>query len=134
MIRLLASTAACTLILLAAVAPAEQPPDPRVKGERVFLKCFSCHTLNPGAAKLPGPDLVAIIGRKTAAQSGFAYSEAMQRFAARNGRWTASLLDRYIADPEQIVPGTSMAFPGIRDANERKELLDYLRNRSRTPS
>lgn len=128
------ATAAGTLILLAAAAPAEQPPNPRVKGERVFLKCFSCHTLDPAAARLPGPDLLAIIGRRTAARPGFAYSQAMRRFAARNGRWTVPLLDRYIADPEQIVPGTSMAFPGIRNPNERRELLDYLRSRGRKPT
>lgn len=114
---------------MASASVAEQPPSPKVKGERVFLKCFSCHALGPGAAKLSGPHLAAIIGRKTAVQPGFAYSPAMKRFAARNPRWTVALLDRYIADPEQVVPGTTMAFPGIHDPSERKELLDYFRAR-----
>src|SRR4030095_16679464 len=105
-----------------------------VKGERVFLKCYSCHTLEPGQATLPGPSLVGILGARPATRPDFAYSEGMQRFAASNRRWTVALLDRYIADPAKLVPGTTMVFPGIRDAAERKELLDYLRRRGQKPS
>lgn len=126
--------AAGTLILFAGAAPAEQPPDPRVKGERVFLKCFSCHTLDPGMTNLPGPNLIGIVGRATASLPGFNYSPAMPAFATRNRRWTAGSLDRYIADPMKLVPGGSMAFPGIQDASERKELIDYLRARSQKRS
>lgn len=133
LMRLLAA-AAGALLLLTGVAAAEQRPDPTVKGERVFLKCYSCHTLDLGPATLPGPNLMRIIGRRTANQRGFAYSEAMLRFAAGNGRWTAALLDRYIADPAKMMPGTTMAFPGIRDPAERKELLDYLRAKGQKPS
>jgi cytochrome c len=129
MIRFLAAVAGM-LILLAGTAAAEQPPNPKVKGERVFLKCFSCHTLNPATTNLPGPNLVGIIGRDTASLPGYGYSPAMRAFAVTNKRWTAESLDRYIADPMGVVPGTSMGFPGIHDARERKELIDYLRSKS----
>ena len=50
----------------------------------------------------------------------------MRRFAQRHPRWTTQLLDRYIADPEKLVPGTSMNFHGIADAAERRALIAYL--------
>ena len=61
-----------------------------------------------------------------AAVPGFGYSPALRRFAARNPRWTKPLIDRYAADPEALVPGTSMAFHGMPDPKERQALIDYL--------
>ena len=118
------------LVLLAGAALADRPPSPRVKGERVFLKCFSCHTLDPAMSNLPGPNLVGIIGRQTASLPGFNYSPGMRSFSAKNGQWTAEKLDHYLIDPMGVVPGTTMAFPGLRDPKERKELVDYLVARS----
>lgn len=96
-------------------------------GERAFQKCYSCHDLSAETEGLAGPSLGAIIGRRVAAEPGFDYSPALKRFAARNPVWTAELLDRFIADPEAVVPGTSMAFTGMRDAEERAALIFYLR-------
>ena len=61
-----------------------------------------------------------------AAQPGFDYSPALKQFAQRQPRWTPELLDRYVTDPEALVPGTSMNFHGIADAEERRALIDYL--------
>src|SRR5688572_1699960 len=127
------SATAGIVLLLVGVAAAELPPNPRVKGERVFLKCYSCHALDPAVINVAGPHLSRIFGRPTASLRGFAYSESMRRFARANRHWNRTLLDRYIADPQGVVPGTSMAFPGIRDARERKELLDYLATRRQRP-
>ena len=57
----------------------------------------------------------------------------MRRFARQHPRWTPDLLDRYVADPEALVPRTSMTFHGIADAQERKALIDYL-ERAASPS
>src|ERR671912_415303 len=78
-----------------------------------------------------GPSLHGIVGRPVAAVPGVDYSPAMKRFAAGHPRWTRDLLDRFAADPESLVPGTSMAFHGMPDANERKALLDYLESLGR---
>ena len=67
-----------------------------------------------------------VVGRPVAAVPGFDYSPAMKRFAERNPRWTAELIGRYAADPEALVPGTSMAFHGMPDPAEREALIDYL--------
>jgi cytochrome c len=95
-------------------------------GERAYQKCYSCHALEPGAAKLEGPSLQRVVGRPIAAERGFDYSPALRRFAQRNPRWTPQLLDRYVADPEAMVPQTSMNFHGIEDPAERRALIEYL--------
>jgi cytochrome c len=100
-------------------------------GERAYQKCYSCHALKPDAARLEGPTLHRIVGRRVAAQPGFQYSPALRRFAERHPRWTPELLDRYVADPEALVPGTSMNFHGIGDARERRALLAYLARSTR---
>lgn len=123
--RLFAGLAALAAPALG-VASAVLAPAPGA-GERAFQKCYSCHDLSAETEGLPGPSLDAIIGRRVAAEPGFAYSPALKRFAAENPVWTESLLDRFIADPEAAVPGTSMAFTGTRDPQERAALIAYLR-------
>lgn len=111
---------------IACVATARAGPATSSTGERAFQKCYSCHSIAPGEAKLTGPQLGGIVGRRIASEPAFEYSPALRRFGKREPRWTAELLDRYIADPEALVPGTSMAFNGIPDPAERAALIDYL--------
>ena len=120
----------CAPALLALAAAGSEPaPD---RGERAYQKCYSCHSLG-GDERLEGPALGGIVGRRVAAQPGFAYSTALKRFAAGQPVWTPQLLERFIADPEALVPGTTMAFTGIRDAEERAALIGYLQ-RSAKPA
>jgi len=114
-------------LLLAAVALAAPPAahgDPK-RGEIAFQKCYACHDLAP-ANDVAGPSLHAIVGRPVAARVGFDYSPALRAFAAREPRWTREMLDRFIADPEALVPGTSMTFTGMSDPRERADLIAYL--------
>ena len=78
--------------------------------------------------------LQGIVGRRIAAEPGFNFSPALRGFAKRHARWTPELLDRYIADPEALVPGTSMNFHGIADAAERRALISYLEESRRPDS
>ena len=97
------------------------------RGERVFQRCFACHSVDPHeTAKLQGPSLRRIVGRPAAAVPGFEYSEAMKRMAAMGLVWDVATLDRYLADPESVVAGTNMSIPPLRDAQERADLLAYL--------
>ena len=120
--------AAAFLAALAAAAAAGAAPsaDPR-RGERAFQKCFSCHSVRPGETGLGGPNLSGIVGRRIAAEPGFAYSPALRALARRHRRWTPSLLRRFAADPEAVAPGTSMAFTGMPNAQERADLVAWLR-------
>lgn len=109
-------------VWLGAVA-AWQPAD---TGARLYRQCRSCHALERGANTPAGPTLFGIVGRPIAAERGFNYSPALRRFAARERQWTRARLDRFLADPEGVVPGTEMSSPGVGDPAERRALIDWL--------
>lgn len=100
------------------------------RGERVFQRCFACHSVDPNeTAKLRGPSLFRIVGRPAASVAGFEYSGAMKAKGAAGLVWTADALDRYVADPEAFVPGTLMSVPPLRDERQRADLIAYLASR-----
>lgn len=115
-------------LALAACAPKPRQPSSEqlAVGERAYQKCYSCHALEPGRNDLSGPTLLGIVGRPVAAETDFDYSPAMRRLAAQEPRWTEQLLGRFLSDPQAMVPGTSMTFVGIGDADERKALIAFL--------
>jgi cytochrome c len=110
--------------LLAVALAALQPAGDA--GTRALARCTACHALEPGRNTPAGPTLYGVVGRPIASLRGFNYSPALRRFAARRPRWTAALLDRYLADPEALVPGTEMGFIGIADAAARRALIARL--------
>jgi cytochrome c len=89
------------------------------------MKCFSCHSVKPGE-NVSGPTLYRVIGRRIASVPGFTYSPALRDFARKQPRWTRELLFRFAADPEKLVPGTTMVFHGVSDPGERMALIDFL--------
>ena len=119
---LLAPLAAGAVAAGAWAGPGQKP----VAGEQAFQKCYACHATEAGKNDLTGPSLHGIVGRRVAAVPGFDYSPALKRFAAENPLWTHALIDRYAADPEGLVPGTSMTFHGMPDPRERQALIAYL--------
>jgi cytochrome c2 len=96
------------------------------RGERAFQRCFACHSVKPGETDLTGPNLHGLLRRRIAGEQGFDYSGAFEAFAARKRRWTPALLDRFLADPQALVPKNAMGFFGLRDVEERKALIAYL--------
>jgi len=86
-------------------------------------QCAGCHTFNRRETASIGPNLWEIVGRRVGADKRFRYSEPMQEFG---GRWTRERLDRFLADPAGTIPGTTMQFDGIKDAEQRKRLIDFL--------
>jgi len=116
--------AAALLLSLVAAAPAAADP---ARGERVFQRCYSCHSVVDDATKLQGPNLKGVIGRRAGTLQGFDYSDAMVA-AGKNGVvWASETLDRYLADPDAVVPGTTMAPPpGLTDSTMRADVIDYL--------
>ena len=114
-------------LLLATCAPdGTTSSREQLAGERAYQKCYSCHALEPRKNDLTGPSLHRIVGRSVAAEPGYDYSPALTRFAKANPRWTEALLDRFVRDPESLVPETSMNFHGIDDPAERAALIAYL--------
>jgi cytochrome c len=86
--------------------------------------CSDCHTTKEGGISRKGPNLFAIVGRKTAAIPGFEYSEANRNAA---WVWTPELLDRYLAAPKAVIPGTIMKFKGDPDPAERADIVAFLK-------
>ncbi len=110
---------------LAAVAclalPAGATAASLARGEEVYSRCAACHSL---AADRTGPRHCGLFGRRAGSVPGFAYSPAMKRSGIV---WSARSLDRFLADPMGVVPGTTMGYAGVKDAGERADLLAYLR-------
>jgi cytochrome c len=98
----------------------------RDAGERAFQKCYSCHSVDRAEKDLSGPNLAGVIGRRAAALADFAYSPGMRKAGADGLVWTEAALDRYLADPLDMIPDTTMSFPGITSAAERRAVIDYL--------
>ena len=118
------------IVALAALAAAFQPPA-QSEGARLYRQCFACHALEPGRHTPAGPSLAGIVGRPIAGQGGCDYSPPLRRFARRERVWTPELLDRFLADPEGVVPGTEMGLIGMRDPHQRRTLIDWLGRRGR---
>jgi cytochrome c len=94
-----------------------------VRGERTAQVCASCHTFNQGGANRIGPNLWGVVGRDIGGRGGFAYSPAV---AGHPGAWTYEELDRWLASPARAIPGTKMAFNGVKNPKDRANLLAYL--------
>lgn len=120
--------AACALALSGAATAADaQAPSDAERGERAFQKCYACHSAHPGENGLSGPNLAGVIGRRAAERPDFEYSAALLAAAReRDVVWTPAALDAFLRDPEAFIPGTSMSFVGIRDAEERAALIHFL--------
>lgn len=93
-------------------------------GRIVFAQCRSCHTTEPGENKT-GPSLAGIVGRTAGSVAGFNYSPANKNSGLT---WTEEQLYVYLENPQRIVPGTKMIYPGQRDAQKRADLIAYLKN------
>jgi cytochrome c len=94
------------------------------EGEKVFRRfCTACHITTAEGPKRLGPPLAGIVGRKTGTIEGFRYSEANKN---ANVVWSAQTLDPYLKDPKAVIPGTIMAFAGVKKDDERENLIAYL--------
>ena len=91
-------------------------------GRLVFRKCQACHPMEPGKTLL-GPSLAGIIGRKAGADTNYNYSPAMKQ---ANVVWDAKSLDAYLADPQKVVPGNKMPFPGLKTEQDRADVIAFF--------
>ena len=95
-------------------------------GAMVFNKCSGCHAVGPGAKHKVGPHLNRVIGRVAGSLLDYDYSPAMKQ-AGRNGlAWTAETLWAFLSNPREVVPGTKMSFPGLKDPTELADLIAFL--------
>lgn len=104
------------------------------KGAVVFKKCATCHQVGEGAKNRVGPQLNGVFGRPAGSVDGVKYSTSMKRMGADGLLWTAQTLDAYLENPKALVSKTRMNFRGIKDAQDRADLLAYLRTYSDDPA
>jgi cytochrome c len=100
-------------------------------GAEVFKKCRACHDVGPDARNKVGPKLNDIIGRKAGAVDGFAYSDANKAAGAKGLAWSQDTLLKYLEQPLSFMPGTKMAFAGLKDEQDRKDVIAYLKKFSK---
>ncbi|HET6184888.1 MAG TPA: cytochrome c family protein [Acetobacteraceae bacterium] len=118
----LALLAAFATLPAALAAPAHAAGD-AAAGKSVFQSsCSICHSAQPGQNRV-GPTLYGVVGRKTGSVPGYAYSPANQ---SANITWDAATLDKYLANPRAMIPGTKMTYAGLSDPAKRADLIAYL--------
>ena len=116
---LLASSA-----LVVGIATAASAQD-AAAGEKVFAKCKACHVIDAATNRV-GPSLHGIIGRTAGTVEGFKYSDAMTQHGKDGLVWNNENLDKYLADPKTFVPKNKMAFPGLKNPEDRTNVIAYI--------
>ena len=108
-------------MLEAAVLAAALAAGDASAGEAVYSRCLACHSLQYHRT---GPKHCGVFGRKAGSAPGFEYSAALRKSGIV---WNEKTLDRFLANPLETVPGTTMTYAGVEDPKERADLIAYLR-------
>jgi cytochrome c len=120
-----APAAGAVVLAVKNAAGVDMSGDP-TKGAAVFRQCLTCHVREAGVNKV-GPSLHNIVGRTAGQVPGFRYSEANKNSGIV---WTEQELYVYLENPKAKIPGTIMAFVGIKDSQKRADLIAYLKSPS----
>ena len=112
-------SAALLLALMPCVALADD-------GSTLFEPCRACHSLDPAARPMPGPNLAELIGRKVAGDEKFEYSPVLRQAREAGRIWTLDGLETFLADPEAAYPAMWMSAQGIKDPAARKALARFI--------
>jgi cytochrome c len=116
----------------AAAAPAEEKPvditpylikADLAAGQQIIGRCQVCHTFKKGDPNGVGPNQYGLVGRKVASVEGFSYSDALKK---KDGTWTFQALSEFLTNPQKAVPGTRMAFAGLKKPEDRAALILYI--------
>ena len=122
-------------------APAEAQPLPVLlaaadpgAGKTGANKCLACHTFQSGEPNKVGPNLWGVVNRPIASHEGYEYDDAMHAYAEQAKTWTFDNLNAFLHDPKGTVPGTKMAFVGLKKPEDRANVILYLRSLSNDPA
>lgn len=114
------SLVAAAIVLTAAANAHAQDA---ASGEKTFVICRACHQIGPGAKDAVGPVLNGVVGRKAGTYPGYQYSDANKGSGIV---WTPEELDKYLANPQTVVPHTKMLFPGLKNEQQRQNVIAFL--------
>jgi len=125
--RFLLLTIFCFLLAVLSLSASRFAAADTAKGEKLYRQCQGCHAIGPDAANGFGPHLNGIFNRPAGGVSSYSYSQSFNNALSQGLRWTDSTLDEFLAAPLNFIRGTRMAFPGISSAEDRQELIAYLK-------
>jgi len=125
-VRLLSAVAVVSAVLPARAEPAADDATLKV-GQRVFLLCQSCHSVEKDGLNKIGPNLWGVFGRKAGSKPDYKYSDALKNL---NVVWSEKTLDGWLTSPKDFAPGTRMDFRGIDNPENRKALIAYLKQQT----
>lgn len=109
---------------LLADLPATYAAADLANGRAKFQQCRTCHTVVEGGPNMTGPNLNGVFGRAAASKADYSYSADMK---ASGLTWDAATLDKWITQPRALVANTKMSFAGLKDANDRRDVIAYLK-------
>jgi len=104
-------------------------PGDAKKGANLFkTRCAQCHTVVESEGNKIGPNLHGLFGRKTGSVGGFAYTDANKQ---KGITWKEDTLFEYLENPKKYIPGTKMAFGGLKKGKDRNDLITWLREETK---
>jgi len=115
------------LVLSAPVHAADIPEGDPVKGEKKYRACVACHMVGEDAKHRVGPQLNNLIGRTAGSLEDYKYSKAMAKMGEEGLVWTEEILFEYLEKPRTYVKGTKMSYAGLRKAEDRANVIAYLK-------
>ena len=119
------------LLLLLGSVGAAAAQESAEHGEDVFKKCKVCHDVGEGAKIKVGPPLNNIVGRKAGSLEAYPYSSDLKALVAQGFVWDEKNLDKYLENPKTVVNKGKMVFPGLKDEQDRKDVIAYLKKFSK---
>lgn len=123
--QLLTATLSLAALPFVAAADGDQTGDADA-GARVFRKCQACHAVGEEAQNKVGPILNGIVDRPVASVADFSYSDTLVAMGAEGKTWSPEELAAFLERPRDYAPGTKMTFAGLRDEEDRTNLIAYL--------
>lgn len=110
----------------APVVPAGPVIGDAARGAATVGKCKACHTFDKGGKNMIGPNLFGVVGKQIMHIDGFAYSAAFQ--GKKGLAWNEENLEHFLENPKAFISGTKMAFPGLKNPQDRADVLAYLKS------
>jgi cytochrome c len=116
-----------TFLALGVSLPASAEDGDPARGETLWRRCSACHEAGPGARNKVGPHLNDVFGRVAGSVEGFTYSKAMIDAGVDGLVWQDDTLSAFLERPKSFVAKTRMTFPGFKSAQDRADLIAFLR-------